>query len=228
MKIPKIIHQTWENNDIPAKYEPYVSSVRRHTEGWQYYLWTDDSMKSFVETKYPHLLDIYNSYPTQIQRCDLFRYLVVNHYGGIYLDLDIKLVKSFNDIIDETDNIFFVEKVLDEHECLEFNNRDKVRIANYAFGSTPGHPFWEFFIPKISEKDKYAKVIKEENDILESTGPGILSTLIHDYNNESKDKIVLRTPIVNENIYCGCQSKKVASCTVGDFGYHLHMGTWRF
>lgn len=228
MKIPRIIHQTWKDKDIPAQYEPFVSSVRRYTQGWEYHLWTDDSMQTFVAAQYPDLLAMYNSFPTQIQRCDLFRYLVVNHYGGIYLDLDIKLVKSFNDVIDEVDNIFFVEKVLDEQECLKFNNRDRVRIANYAFGSKPGHPFWEYFIPKISEKNKSTNVINEENDILESTGPGILSTLFHDYNKNSKDKIIPRTPIVNKHTNSGGQNGKIDSDTVGEYGYHLHMGTWRF
>ena len=38
---------------------------------------------------YPHLLETFKSYPFNIQRADAIRYMVLEHYGGVYIDLDI-------------------------------------------------------------------------------------------------------------------------------------------
>ena len=52
-------------------------------------LWTDDLSRQFVETHYPAFLQMYDSYKYPIQRADSIRYFILNHFGGIYMDLDI-------------------------------------------------------------------------------------------------------------------------------------------
>lgn len=105
--IPKIIHQTYINESIPAQWvEPqqscinlhpdyeymvvtplsYVSSILFQANGSQ--LWTNEKSREFIATEYPWFLETYDGYPYPIQRADSIRYFVLAYYGGTYIDLD--------------------------------------------------------------------------------------------------------------------------------------------
>jgi len=51
--------------------------------------WNHSELEAFVADEYPWLLSTYLAYPYVIQRCNLARYLLVYHYGGTYVDLDV-------------------------------------------------------------------------------------------------------------------------------------------
>lgn len=85
--------QMWANEVIPERWAPVVQSCRNMYHDWQYILWTDSSMRDFVQAHYPHFLSQYDGYPYNIQRADVFRYLVLLKYGGVYIDLDVGCVK---------------------------------------------------------------------------------------------------------------------------------------
>jgi len=55
----------------------------------EYMLWTDELSRNFVEAHYPAFLHMFDSYKYPIQRADSIRYFILNHFGGIYMDLDI-------------------------------------------------------------------------------------------------------------------------------------------
>lgn len=87
--IPKIIHQTWKNNDIPDKWKQSHQEWQRLHPDWIYKLWTDDDIRTHIKTHHPNLLSLHDSYPYAIQRADMIRYIVLYDYGGIYSDLDL-------------------------------------------------------------------------------------------------------------------------------------------
>ena len=51
-------------------------------------LWTDVKSREFIATEYPWFLATFDNYSQPIQRADAIRYFVLNHFGGIYIDLD--------------------------------------------------------------------------------------------------------------------------------------------
>ena len=235
--IPKIIHQTWKNKSIPEKYKVLYQSVGIHHKNWEFKLWTDKSMEEFVKKYYLEYYPTYKSYSKTIQRCDFFRYLVVYHYGGIYLDLDIKIIKSFDNLDNNVCIFFPCEKILTAQQCKIYNNRDCVRIANYAFGSVKKHPFFKYLLNQLIKPKNANRKILKINDILESTGPGILSTEYHNYCRGLKNNnIMILYPIKNIKSHCNCRNcgdrgkngiRKVISCKVGDYGNHYHFGSWK-
>jgi mannosyltransferase OCH1-like enzyme len=103
--IPKIIHQTYKNESIPAHWKgPQQSCLDLHPD-YEYKLWTDKKAREFIAAEYaPHLyptcthsltasrypwfLETFDGYPYPIQRADAIRYFVLHHFGGIYIDLD--------------------------------------------------------------------------------------------------------------------------------------------
>ncbi|PBP17048.1 hypothetical protein BUE80_DR012235 [Diplocarpon rosae] len=86
--IPKIIHQTYINDSIPARWKEGQQRCVDLHDDYEYILWTDEKSRDFIATEYPWALDNFDSYKFPIQRADAIRYFVLAHYGGIYIDLD--------------------------------------------------------------------------------------------------------------------------------------------
>ena len=49
---------------------------------WTTILWTDQSIRAFLEKHYHWFLPAYDSYPYNIQRVDAARYFILYHFGG--------------------------------------------------------------------------------------------------------------------------------------------------
>ena len=53
------------------------------------YMFHNKSMcRGLIAEYYPQILELYDSYPDDIQRADVSRVAILHHYGGIYSDLD--------------------------------------------------------------------------------------------------------------------------------------------
>ncbi|KAI8908477.1 nucleotide-diphospho-sugar transferase, partial [Gorgonomyces haynaldii] len=99
-RIPRIIHQTWKTNNIPEQWEaPHQRCQDMHPE-WQVKLWTDEQISAFVVQNYPELVSLFMSYRYPIQRVDAFRYLVLYHYGGVYIDMDVGCLKPLDPLLE--------------------------------------------------------------------------------------------------------------------------------
>ncbi|EIW66516.1 hypothetical protein TREMEDRAFT_40831 [Tremella mesenterica DSM 1558] len=88
-KIPRLIHQTWKNDQLPEKWREAWKECREGMPDYEYMLWTDDLSRAFIAEYYPSQLHMFDSYKYPIQRADSIRYFVLNHFGGVYMDLDI-------------------------------------------------------------------------------------------------------------------------------------------
>jgi hypothetical protein len=88
------------------------------------------------------------------------------------------------------------------------------------FGSEPRHPFWpELLAAMLDESDR---AITTEDDILESTGPGLLTRLYHRVKDRYRDIILLG----NDGRRCAqCGG---TSCWFGPHACHHHLGSWRW
>lgn len=98
--IPKIIHQTWKTKDIPEGWKKSKEQWISLHPGWEYMLWTDEDNRNLVIERFPDLLELYDSFPYNIQRCDFVRPLILYTYGGVYCDLDIAPTQNFEPLLD--------------------------------------------------------------------------------------------------------------------------------
>lgn len=94
--VPKLLHQTWRDKDVPEKWRAAQEACRKLHPDYEYKLWTDAEAEEMIATKFPWFIDTYRGYTHNIQRADALRYFVLYEYGGIYLDLDIKCTKSLD------------------------------------------------------------------------------------------------------------------------------------
>ena len=107
--IPKLIHAVWfGEKPIPADQLKYIESWKKKLPDYQIKIWRDKDLEGlgnnveFVKfckekKKYGFIADWYRLY-------------LVHEYGGIYLDTDVKVYKSFNDILTSR---FFLSFIVD-------------------------------------------------------------------------------------------------------------------
>ena len=164
--IPKIIHQTWRDQNILVPKE-WPESWKHKNSGWEYKLWTDEDLLALVQAHYPNLEELYLSYPNPVQRADLGRYLILHHCGGIYADLDTECISSLDELEDETRVILAEEPI--EHRY----HSDALGMAHMIFNgvmaSPKAHPFWLHLI------DTLRRCRTASAYVLESTGPLVLT-----------------------------------------------------
>jgi mannosyltransferase OCH1-like enzyme len=98
---PKIIHQTWKDEKVPAFLAPCQESWKRLNPSWEYRLWTDADNDALVRDEFPSLLDLYRSLPRAIHRADFARVLYLWRFGGLYVDLDIEALRSADELLDD-------------------------------------------------------------------------------------------------------------------------------
>ncbi len=166
--IPKILHQTWKDTQLPAELAEFQRTWLEKHPGWTYNLWTDADNRQFIRQHYVWFLPIYDGYPEHIMRVDAVRYFILHHFGGVYVDLDFECLQSVEPLLQDHALVFGLEP----QAHLEMRQRagyplDRI-VCNAFMASTPGHPFWEYVFKQLISYHRAPEV-------LDATGPFMLS-----------------------------------------------------
>ena len=89
-KIPKIIWQTMRTNKVPSFMKKYADSWIELNPEYEYRFHDDDDIINFIKTDFPEYLDGYNKLKYGASKADLWRYLIIYKFGGVYADMDCK------------------------------------------------------------------------------------------------------------------------------------------
>ncbi|NUS88872.1 MAG: glycosyltransferase [Streptomyces sp.] len=140
--IPHLIHQTWKNEDVPHEWRDWSESWRRHHPDWEYRLWTDADNRAFLEEHYAWFLPVYDGYREPIKRADAIRYFLLDHFGGLYVDLDFECLRPMTGLFAGKELVLGLEP--EAHTRLPVSRRSGMRriVCNALMASRPGHPFW--------------------------------------------------------------------------------------
>ncbi|TFK47994.1 hypothetical protein OE88DRAFT_1664986 [Heliocybe sulcata] len=140
--VPRIIHQVQLGNITmrPSWAAARAACLALHppSSGWDIRTWDDDAADAFVASTYPELYKTYRGYPYEIQRTNILRYLLLHHYGGIYMDLDLKCMEKL-------DGLLSVEFLTPPANPTGVNNAFIV--------AKPGHGFLEFVVQHVVKFD---------------------------------------------------------------------------
>lgn len=194
---------------------------------WEYRFYGDSEVAAFVSKEFPQYESIFRRFRFNIQRCDFFRYLYVYRFGGFYFDLDVVLSEPIDRLLSAGAIFPFDELTLSRH-LREVHSMDW-EIGNYGFGAHPGNPFLERMIENCvrSQEDPQwiepmmrgiPRWFRTELEVLNSTGPGMLSRTLAESPDLHGDITVLFPEDVND-------SKSWHQ--FGKDGVHLVSGSWR-
>lgn len=170
--IPKKIHQVWVGSKIPDKYKRLTQTWQYQHPDWEYKLWTDDDVESFGMSS----INSFNSVDNKGGKADIFRYEIVNRYGGIYADTDFDCIKPFDDFLHLD---FFCGTGYIENPC----------VFNGLFGCAPKHPILQTLIDIINKKNFSGDRGYEE--IMELTGAYFITNVLVEYMKGTSERIVI-------------------------------------
>ncbi len=159
--IPAIIHQTWKNKEIPEPYRSWASSVRRHHPGHEIWLWTDDDNRALIADRYPWFLGTYDSYSHDIERADAARYFILHRNGGLYLDLDIEVLRPMDALLGDGVTVSLEAGPLISNTVM----------SNACMAAPAGHPFFHRLIHRLSG---HLNRDITHQDVFTNTGPDML------------------------------------------------------
>ncbi len=173
LEIPNIIHQTWKNNQIPSHWKSSKQAWIELHPKWFYILWTDRMNLELVKRFYSELLEKYQNYQYNIQRVDFIRPLILYRYGGIYSDLDLKPLRSF-------EILFGSSKYSNSIEVFLLSNNG--RYTNMLMISKPKTHFWIQVIKEMKNPRIPSWVnISRHFYILHTTGPYVINRVVSEY-----------------------------------------------
>lgn len=95
--IPKIIHYCWLSGDsIPQDMQDWMKSWQK-LKGYEFVLW---DLKRFDINKSKWVKDAFELKKYAFA-ADYIRAYALYNYGGIYMDMDVEVVKPFDDLLDQ-------------------------------------------------------------------------------------------------------------------------------
>lgn len=211
--IPKIIHQTWKDHQVPEQWVGYQQKVRELHPDWEYRLWTDKDNDEFIKSNYPALWPIYQTYPKPVMKADVIRYAIMDQIGGLYLDLDYEMLKPFD---------YKEGLILPKSRDRDTGDSDD-RIGNCIMASSAGHPFWKVVLDKLTHEPM--EIGLEEFDVEKATGPLLLTGIF--FSGEWTDFTTPQRPLFhppsprNPKQYQAILEEGTA------YGIHHAHGSWR-
>lgn len=222
--IPLIIHQTWITKNPKGKFKRASNSWKELNPEFEHIIYDDNECTEFISKHYPQYIKFYNELKLPVQKADIFRYLIIHKYGGVYTDMDTKCLKPIKEIL----NAPMVVGI----EYLPEHNKGVTQIIQWFFASVPGNPAFIEIIEKVKHRHKIMKtygsfipllldgrrVFQKDEETLWLTGPYIFSD------------VVLNIPEEYIKIYPRCTFGSFdtsESCRSKSYLIHGFEGSWK-
>jgi len=232
-RIPRHIHMTWKTKNLP--YWSKHQGWQKMNPGYNFTVWTDADIVTFLADHHPRFTPLLNKL-NNIERADLIRYAVLYTYGGIYADLDAKLLKKIDDwatiysLPPSTTALIGIEAFLKDNEERILVSFARVhQYCQWTMMSAPRHPVMMGVLNLIYNVVSGKRPLKNSGRwrVLETTGPGIFSDGVEAFMN-STDKEIYPTIIVPQIAFAvGGYPMNRNTPTKKSLVHHYFMGSWK-
>lgn len=197
-KIPKIIHQIWIQgyDNISQENIKKIEKTKKIHPYWKYILWDENSIiKLLNEPENIKYKDKFYQFIYMHQKIDFAKIMILNKYGGIYIDMDCDVIKKLDSLFEENNNYdFIISKISNKIDgvsnyltCHKF----KECYNNGIIISKQNVEICEYLMDNFLSQCNYY-----ENKLLciqNTTGPPIFNKLIDKYisKNTNRHKILI-------------------------------------
>jgi mannosyltransferase OCH1-like enzyme len=138
---------------MPDKYKTCIDSFKVYNPDWKVIVWNEEKFdKEFGDAAKKYK---YENFKYAVQKFDLFRLLILDKYGGVYLDTDMLTIKSFN-IPEILTTKFFAgfEKMRKPEYCHTTHNiKPGYGVNNAVIGCEPGNEVINYMLRHINILD---------------------------------------------------------------------------
>lgn len=224
--IPKKIHQVWlkgfDNIDSYSK-EVIKDNLKMNPE-WEYKCYNLEEIDKYI--KYHESEYVYNAFKKINPKfgaviSDLFRYIVIYHEGGLYLDIKSKITKPLDEwvhkkklLISFFGNYEEINSVIISKYYKNCDKKYKSQLSQFSFIYPKKFPILRKLIDYIAQniynyKNNYFLKILLGNSlynlykIFVLTGPWVYSKFMGPYICNNKDKIIIFNHDGLNSIYNG-------------------------
>ncbi|EGW35177.1 mannosyltransferase [Spathaspora passalidarum NRRL Y-27907] len=206
--IPKQIFKMWkvglDDPEFPQHFREYHQTWLDNSPDYTHRVMSNDERDALVLKLYADIPEITHAYkimPKTMNRCDFSSYLLLYALGGIYADIDTKLLKPISSWIPSQSSylgksldlglIVGIESDYHKGNWARFFAR-RLQIEAWTFLAKKGHPMLAEIIDNITEytywreeTGKLAEVLGKDEaaDVLNWAGPGRLTDLVFKYLN---------------------------------------------
>ena len=95
--IPHHVYQTWSTKDVPKYMKKTIDHNKELNPDFTFHLYDDADCRNFIKQHYnADVLLAYDGLKPGAYKADLWRYCILYMYGGIYMDVKIKLLFNFS------------------------------------------------------------------------------------------------------------------------------------
>jgi hypothetical protein len=138
--IPKIIHQIWLGpRPISKEYQANSQKWQELHPGWSYKIWREDDINKW---NFPSK-DLFYKASSYQEKSDILRYEILKKYGGLYVDMDYRPIKSFDEVHQKYTFYASIEPVHSE--------KVDVTIANSILASVPNNKIFDISLKQIRQ-----------------------------------------------------------------------------
>jgi len=207
--IPRIIHQQWKSlGDMTDQMKSNVQTFIASNPDSYHMMWEDADIEEFVHVFYPHNIStiFQTQLPLSIHKSDMFRYMVLQTFGGVYSDIDTVCLKpisswiptastnsSFTNITTSATKVGLIvgveADVGDRPDWAQWYTR-QLQWCQWTMASAPNHEvpahvvhqvFQQFIDARsVSTKEALEKITAIEN-VLHFTGPSVWTDAVNGY-----------------------------------------------
>jgi len=177
-KIPRSIHQIWissiENKEMYKNFRIAANTCVELHSNYNYTLWTHKKILNWLKNEYSWFLPIYKNYQYDMQRIDAMKYILLFHFGGIYIDLDIEC--HVPDLItamilkNQTDN---------EPDIIFHMGGEGISANTDIMAAKQFHPFFKLAINRLRSANRWFYLY--HLTIIFSAGPTFLYGIYRKY-----------------------------------------------
>jgi mannosyltransferase OCH1-like enzyme len=187
--IPKIIWQTYKDPfyQLPQYAKACAQTWKDLNPEYKYMYMDDEEARSFILHEFGEdWLEIFDSCPVGVMRGDIWRYLVIYTYGGVYADLDTICLKPISEWVDSKYSV-----VISEDDIKETYNQ-------LTFASEPNNIIFKTVIDEIKNGFQNPNY-NNKNFVDELTGVKVWTKAIKSINLDVLKNIYIYPE--NKNIY---------------------------
>ena len=227
MKIPRIIHQIYEDPAGPSSgLSALAETWKEQHPDWEYRFWNRKTIEGFLEAEFPDFVSTYRTYPYDVQRWHSIRYLILYRIGGLYVDMDYECLVSMDSLLNGSLCCMGMEPAMN---AVVYDK--PVVVGNALMASVPNHPYFESMIKDMMNGEKYTALSKS-GQIMETTGSFMTTRLYERYLN--KDEITLLPadlvmPFTADEVRemaAGLETPEIEDRIEKCFAIHYFFGSW--
>ncbi len=208
------IFQTWKNQKCLDDFQKKCIDSWRNNKEFKYYFFNDNNCTHFVLMHYPKYFSLYSALNCA-EKSDVFRYLILHKYGGIYTDIDTECTKPIINLIKQYPNsIITGYEYYNPKQYLQWfiaapkNSKFFIDLVEEILRRYNSYLYYYYYIQKTSNQMTYWL-----------TGPEVFTDVLDKYTGSKK--------ILDKGILGSYEDFKSNKPNKNAYLIHYFKGTWK-